>query len=187
MIEADRVTELICKHKITPTQVYVLWLLYTGDTANMKKYMDVFGGFERQDFEDLETKGLIIWTNREAMAYRTTDLVVTVEFAEELASINPDDAYEELSSAYPAHLLVNGTKIPAKTLKWEELVAAEKAYKQAISKKKFLHQRVLMALNKWKEQNNGYATIKIDKFIHGRYWEEIEKEEDNGTAKPSYY
>lgn len=187
MIETDRVTELICKHKITPTQLYILWLLYTSDNTNIEKYIKVFGGFNEQDFKDLEAKGLILHTNRNADSYIASDIVVTLEFTEELAKIDPEEAYEELFNVYPAHLLINGNRVPAKTLKWDEQAATEKAYKKAISKNKFLHIRVLAAVNKWKEENNGYAKIKIDKFVAGRYWEEIEKEDDDGTAKPSYY
>jgi hypothetical protein len=179
MIETDRVTELICKHKITPTQVYILWLLYTSDNANIEKYIQVFGGFEEKDFKDLESKGLILHTNRNAGSYIASDIVVTLEFAEELAKIDPDEAYEELFNVYPDHLLINGSRVPAKTLKHDEQQAVEKAYKKAISKSKFLHVRVLAAVNKWKEENNGYAKIKIDKFVIGRYWETIEKEDND--------
>lgn len=184
MIETDKISELICKYKITPTQVYILWLLYTEDNSNIKKYVETFGSFKRQDLEELVAKDLLLWSNREAMSFRTTDLTVMLEFVEEL--VNSEDAYEELFAVYPAHLLINGNKVPAKTLKFDEQRDTEAAYKKAISKNKFLHQRVLAAVNKWKEENDGYARIKIDKFVAGRYWEEIEKEE-NDRAKPRIY
>lgn len=187
MIETDKVNELLCKHKISPMQIYILWLLYTKDTTNMKNYIETFGQFEEKDFDELEEKGLIVWTNRQAGSHRTVDIFVSLAFVEELAQIDPEDAYEELFYVYPANLVVNGVKYPAKGLTLSDEKACKESYKKAISKNKFLHQKVLVAVNKWKEQNGGYAIMKIDKFVTARYWEEIDKEEDSGTAKPSYY
>lgn len=187
MIETDRVSELISKYKITPTQVYILWLLYTEDVTNIKSYIQVHGAFKEEEFKDLINKGLLLHVNRDALSYRTVDLVVTLEFAEELAKIDPEDAYDELFDVYPAHLLINGNRIPAKTLTFPDEKACRESYKKAISKDRFVHQKILAAVNKWKDQNNGYAKIKIDKFVAGKYWEEIDKQEDDGIAKPSYY
>lgn len=187
MIDVERINEIIIKHKITPTQVYILWLLYTEDEKHIEEYIDCFGQFEERDFKDLIDKGLLLHFNRSARAFRTTDLHVTLEFAEELATIDPEDAYEELFDTYPGHLLVNGKKVPAKTLQYTDEKAVRESYKKLVTKNKFIHPRVLAAVNKWKADNNGYATIKIDKFVLGKYWEEIEKEEDDGTVKPSFY
>lgn len=186
MIETDKISELICKHKISPTQVYILWLLYTEDSVNIKKYIQVFGNFQRKDIEQLEEKGLLLWTNREATSFRTTDLTVMLEFAEAVM-VNPDEAYDELFQVYPSWLRINDKKVPAKGLQFQDEKAAREFYKNLISKNKYLHQRILVAVNKDKEANDGYARVKIDKFLTGRLWESIEEEKDSGTAKPSYY
>ena len=185
MIKTDKVNELICKYKITPNQVYILWLLYTKDWTNIQNYIDIHGSFNTQDFVELEEKSLIVNTNPEGR-YSTAHLCVMLEFVEERADIDPEDLWEEFFDIYPGHLVVNGTKIPAKTLKFEEEKGVKAAYIKAISKNKFLHQNILVLTNKWKEANGGYATIKIDKFVIGRYWEEISKQENEQPKSRIY-
>lgn len=186
MIETDKFSDLICKHKITPNQVYILWLLYTKDYTNIQKYIDAHGQFDTDDFIVLEDKNLILNTNPKGR-YSTANICVTIEFVEERADKDPEDLWDEFFDVYPGHLIVNNNKIPAKTLKFEEEKGVKAAYIKAISKNKFMHQKILTATNKWKEANSGYATIKIDKFVIGKYWEEIDKQEDDGKVKPSYY
>lgn len=187
MIETDKVNELICKYKINPTQIYILWLLYTEDEKSIEKYIEVFGNFKEDDFKELVDKGLLIWTNRKAESYINKDLVVTLELVEELDKKDPRDAYDELFEMYPAWLVINGKKIPSKTLTFSDEKSIIEAYGKIISKGKFLHKKILALTNKYKEMNDGNAIVKIDKYVTGRLWEEIDKEGDNGIARTSYY
>lgn len=184
--EIDKYTDYLCKHKITPNQFYILWLIYTKDSTNIKKYLASMGNFPREDFDVLVEKGLLIHFNKQAKEYDIINLYVSPEFAESVL-IEPDDAWSELFDTYPSHLIVNGNKVPAKTLNYTDSKGVEEAYTKIIKKNKFLHARVIASVNVWKEANNGNATIKIDKFVMGKYWEEIERTTDSGTAKPSYY
>lgn len=183
--EIDKYTDFLINAGITPDQFYICWLIYTKDEVNQEKYVTKGKGFESTDFELLIEKGWLVNTNPKAKAYNMINLFVSPEFAE-MVLIEPDQAWDELFDAYPAHLLIEGKKVPAKTLNSQDYRAVEETYKKYINKNKFLHARVIAAVNKWKSDNNGYATIKIDKFVMGKYWDEIEKTDD-GRAKTSYY
>ena len=185
MIETSRISELISKYRISPTQIYILWMLYTKDDKAIEEYIKVFG-FKKEDFKELIDKGLLLHTNSKAESYITTDLVVTLELVEHLVKIEPDEAYEELFQLYPAFLNINGKDVSAKGLTFSDEKAAKAAYASIISKDRFLHKRILEAVVKYKKDNNGYATVKIDKFLTSRLWEDLENKTDD-TVRPSYY
>jgi hypothetical protein len=183
--ETDKYTEFLCKHKVSPNQFYILWLIYTKDYKNQKLWVNE-GGFKTEEIDDLIKKGLIIHFNPTARQYDTRDMMVSEVFAEEVL-VEPEDAWRELFDAYPANLIVNGNKVPAKTLTYTDSLGVEKTYIGYIKKNKFLHARVISAINVWKAANNGFATIKIDKFVMGRYWEEIERTDEQSSPKSRNY
>lgn len=183
--EIDKYTDVLCKGKITPNQFYICWLLYTKDDVNLQKYINMKGGLDTADLQDLIDKGFILNSNPKALAFSTANLFVSLEFGE-LVLIESEDAWDELFNAYPAYLIVNQNKIPAKTFTFTDERLAKEAYTNILKKNKFLHKRIIEAVEKYKEQNSGYATIKLDKFITGKHWEEIDKQ-DEQQSRPRIY
>lgn len=183
--EIDKYTDVLCKFNITPNQFYIAWLLYTKDYNNIKKYIKENGHFKKEDFDELLKRDLIMDIDPKDKSLSNTKYHVTEIFAEAVL-IEPEDAWDEFVSAYPAHLIVQNTKIPAKGLTMTDEQACITAYTNIIKRNKFLHRRIINAITTWKENNGGYATIKIDKFITSKYWEEIEKNQDN-EQRPRIY
>lgn len=178
-------TDFLCRAKITPNQFYICWLLHTKDFENLKKYIKEIGVFKTEELKDLISKGFILDTNPNSNNFNVLTLFVSLEFAE-LIIIEPEEAFEQFLEVYPDYVLVNGVKYPAKGLKFEEEKGIRELYSKIINKNKFLHLDIINIVRKWKQDNNNIATVKIDKFIIGKHWEILSKDEENGI-RPKIY
>lgn len=184
--ETEKYVDLLIKLGITPNQFFICWTLYNKQFGLLKRYIDMAGVFKAEDVDVLVAKDLILLTtDNPKLRYDVVNMVVTLQFAEEIV-IDEDTAWEELFKAYPNHLLVNSTKYPAKGLTISDERACEQKYGELLKKNKFLHTRIITLIERWKQDNNGYATMKIDKFLVSKYWEELDKSENTGL-KPRMY
>lgn len=180
--EIDKYTDFLCNAKINPTQFFICWLLHNKDYKNLKKYLELVGVFNKEDFKDLIDKGYLLNSNPNATSYDIINLFVTPEFAEYII-IEEDEAFEQLMEAYPDYVLVNGRRFPAKGLKLDEEKGVRELYGKIIKKNKFLHFDIITITKEWKVATNNEATIKIDKYVVSRYWEQI-RNSNESTNKP---
>lgn len=140
--------------------------------------MDNFGSFNISEIRDLIDKSLILNLAKDSSTFTTRDLVVTEIFANEMI-VDPDEAWKEFFSKYPGKLIVNNVSFAAKGLTLTEETRLEEKYKEIVGNNKYEHNNIISLLEKWKNSNGGFATMKIDKFIIGEYWKEIETERDS--------
>lgn len=181
--ETEKYVDILVKLGITPNQFFICWVLYNRQYELLAKYIEMNGVFKKEDIDGLVNKDLILLTK--AGSYDIGEMVVTQEFAEEMI-IEPEEAWEQFFNTYPNMLVVNNIKYAAKGLSISDELACVTKYTELLKKNKYLHIRIVNAVEKWKKDNNGYATMKIDKFLTSKHWEELEKSE-NTNAKPRLY
>ncbi len=181
--DTEKYVNVLIRLKITPNQFFICWVLYNKQYALLKAYMDMSGVFNRHEIDDLVDKDIITRIKKDS--YDVDNLFVGLRFADEMI-IEPEDAWEEFFNAYPAYLKINDTKIAARGLTLSDERAAKEKYFDLLKKNKYLHKKVLLLLEGWKRSNNGYATMKIDKFLTSKYWVELENAEVS-NVKPRLY
>lgn len=185
--DINKFTDKLIQYGITAEHFFVLYLIDTRDTINLKKYMDVFGKLNSQIIIDLIEKNYILNTNPKGKTFDLGSLVVTLEYAEEeVKSLTEDELFDQLLDVYPKHVIVNGTKYPTTGLSLSDMTLAKKAYIKEIGENKVLHYEVLSLIKEWKQKVGEVAPFKIDKFITSKYWNELRNEKDNGI-KPRIY
>lgn len=172
--------DILTKLKITPNQFLFAWLIYNKQWKELQQYMTVFGAFSRAEIDDLENKDVLLNMARHEKNIMPAHLVVTEVFANEMI-IAPDDAWEELLEKYPGKVKIKetGQLFASKGLTYSDEKGIKQIYTDLINRNKYLHLEVLAAIEIWKAANNGFATMKIDKFVTGRFWKEIEAERSN--------
>lgn len=182
--EVDKFTDYLVDTKLTPTQFYICWLLDRRDLKNLEKYLKGVGKFDSHDFMHLIERGFLINTDPNGKSFDANSLVVTLEFKEML--IDEDEAFEELLLIYPKYVVVENRKFPTTGLTMTEHDLARKAYHRAIKNNKFLHVKIIRLIEEWKRKIGESAPFKIDKFITGKYWNELENEGQN-EQRPRVY
>src|SRR5437899_5885237 len=184
--DINKYTEFLCRTKITPNQFYICYLLYNKEYSLLQQYINEVGLFKKQDLHNLIDKGFILNMNPKADVFNIIDLCVTLEFTEFML-VEPEEAVEEFFKEYPDQLVVNGIKVPAKGLTFSDEAELKKRYIQIIKKNKFLHLDIINIVKDYKKNNNGYATMKIDKFVTSQYWLVLQKKGDKVAVKPRIY
>jgi hypothetical protein len=176
--ETRKYIDILTKFKITPTQFLFAWMVYNKQWEELRDYMNTFGAFDPDSIQDLIDKDLILNINPSSKKFGARDLQVTEVFAGEMV-VTGDDAWEEFYERYPGMMVVNGTRIATKGLTRQDEEYTKAKYIEYVNTNKYVHQNILAMVSKYKEDNGGLATMKIDKFVSGQFWNEIEKGRDN--------
>ena len=187
IINIKKLNKILIKYQITPNQFYVLYLVYRKDWSSLHEYVNQvvrkleqegrkFSGFSLEDeLEPLVEKGYLEHWGKH---FETLDLMVTPNFTE-LLFIDSEDAGDELFKTYPQWLSINGSKIVAKSC---DMDLYKKRYADKISNDLILHNKIIVALKRAKDQN--LINFKIANFIDGELWTALfENEEDEGTGR----
>lgn len=183
--ETRKYVDILIKLNITPRQFLLAWLIYNKQWPELKDYMEHFGPFAASEIRDLEDKDIILNTARDSKTYLPAHLIVTERFAGEMV-ISPEDAWDELMEKYPGKVNVNGTHFASKGLTLSDERECRERYIKFLKGNKYVHTNILALVEKWKNDNGGFATMKIDKFVIGEFWKEIETER-SGHVGPALY
>jgi hypothetical protein len=182
--EIDKFTDYLVKLQLTANQFFILWLIDNKDIKNLEKYIKGIGKFDSEDMITLVDKGYLVNTNPNSSSFDLYSLAVTLEFKEMV--IEPEHAYDELLDVYPRYVEVQGKKWPSTGLTFSEESMARDAYSKVIKKNRLLHIKILGLIKEWKEVIGESAPFKVDKFITGKYWLELEESKIK-NVKPRIY
>lgn len=176
--ETEKYVNILIQLKITPNQFLLCWMLYNKQWKLIEKYMQEYGAFKWEEIKDLIDKSLILNLAKEGSKVTTRDLVVTEIFADEMI-IDAEDAWDEFMRMYPGKVRVNDAIFASKGLTISDEKAVKEKYQKIVNNNKYEHNNILALVEKWKNKNGGFATMKIDKFVIAEFWKEIETERDN--------
>lgn len=176
--------DILIKLDITANQFLFCWLVYNKQWKDIKRLMNHIGQplITPDELQLLMNRDVIINIAPKSREQVTaSELIVTELFANEMI-VEPEDAWEEFFDKYPGKMKVQGSVFAAKGLTIGDEKACREKYQGYINKNKYKHQEILLTLEEYSKQNDGYATMKIDKFIIGEFWNEIEKGRGNNYA-----
>lgn len=182
--ETEKYIDVLIKHDITPNQFLFAWMVYNKQWREIKRYMSYLGTpiITEEDLQHLMDKDVIInFAPKNNTQVHASDLHVTELFAGEMA-ISEDEAWDEFFTKYPGKLIVNGNVFSAKGLTRSDEQGCREKYQKTIKKNRYKHVEIMSALDDYIKQNNGHATMKIDKFVIGEFWNEVEKGRGNNYA-----
>lgn len=170
--------DLLCKLGISPNQFLICMLIHEKDVAGTIKYFEENkrNRFAVLDIDWLLNNGFLLRIDkRKETNYELDEFIVTAKFTEEFL-VDEYDAGEELWNTYPSWMNFDGSRKSAKSVDKDELI--EKYLKKInFSKKK--HSAIIEVIKKYAEDNNGYATMGIQKFVSSEQWVELSKLQDS--------
>lgn len=174
--------DLMCKYKLTLTQLGICLLIHEGDAASLIRintevatmgncYLKQ-GDKYVSELKDLVNRGFIIQISKspELSNPNAFDNFKVAEHFSKLFLEPLKNATEELLNVYPDKLFVSGNEFPAKSCVFENL---EKAYLLGIKNSITKHKEVIARVTAFRERNR-YAQVGIEKFVGGRLWESLE-------------
>lgn len=180
MYNNEKFTNILIKYQITPNQFYILYSLFKKDWDSLFKYVNkvVVGineegrkktGFSiEEELQPLVEKGLIV--NLGNHKFEVLDLCLTNEFIENLF-IDSEEAGIELFNAYPHWLIVNGSKVIAKSCDKDAYMLK---YAKKINNDLVLHKSIIEDVKLANEQS--LINFKISNFIDGELWTSLAEE-----------
>ena len=149
MYNNEKFTSILIKYQITPNQFYILYSLFKKDWDNLFKYVNkvVVGinekgikktGFSiEEELQPLIEKGLLV--NWGSNKFEVLDLALTDEFISTLF-IDSEQAGIELFDVYPHWLIINGSKIIAKSCDKDAYILK---YAKKINNDVLLHKTII--------------------------------------------
>jgi hypothetical protein len=170
MIDLPKFTEVLTTLKITPMQVYILYILHQKDATSFIKYSKVFNSFSTTDLDLLIKRDFIL--NTDKSTYEFNHLHVTNKFTR-LIEIDEEEHGEAFWNLYPDWIIINSYRVSSKAISKEALI---EKYMKAIKKDLKTHELVMTVTRKWKEANSNFATMKIDNYVGSRHWDILIKE-----------
>jgi hypothetical protein len=196
------ITELISicgKLKITPNQYVLYQLINDKDIANSYKYVEEVGKFEPEDFKVLLRKeyimpihdSIIIKTERDE--FKITDYELDGFFATSVVEdklgtetiLDKERMFDELFDTYPSSILFSGgQKGVAKACDKEKL---KSVYLKSINNSQEKHNEIMRKLRLFIEASNGFAKVKIENFIRGEMWTQLDELIDNSKSNFTDY
>lgn len=179
--DVDKYVSFLADNHITEHQFLILWLVYTKDTANIKKYKQSFGDFDYQAIQYLIDSGWLddFGIAGQAREYNIYDFIVTEKFMKVV--IDEEDAYKELCDVYPKWMVVKGTKWPMIKGDPEENA---KHYKRFHKNNRLVHDRVIRITKEYFKTNPVQSNI-LD-YIQNRRWELLDAELKQGVGKDAF-
>lgn len=173
MLLEERYIDFICEHKLTQGQFLLLYLMY-------KKRGDLIVKYKKHHPTDnvAEDKSMIgeYWVNdlikREYIVTEVIDGKNTYQLANKFrkAFCNPLDIADELVSAYPSTMEIDGKIIPLTAI---DTVIVAQTYGKAIMESQEEHLEVLKDIEYGKENN--LLSMGLKTFINSKYWLALRK------------
>ncbi|MFN7465290.1 MAG: hypothetical protein ACK53T_07890 [Planctomycetota bacterium] len=178
--DINKYVNFLTENHLSENHFLILWLVYTKDVENIKKYKQTFGDFDVNAIQYLIDYG---WLDDFGIAsqnrdYMITDFLVSDRFIKRIV-IDEEDSYEELCQVYPKWLLINGSKVPAIT---GDPVKIAKDYLKCHKKNRIAHERVINITKNW-FKSKPYAQEKIENYILNRRWNLYEEELTKGSKE----
>lgn len=172
--------DLLCKLKISPNQFLICMLIHERDMAATIKYYEEnqVNRFSHKDIDELLERGLLLRITKDEKHYNLDQFIVTDLFSREFL-IDNDDAGEEFWNAYPSWIHMNNKKVSAKSCDKDDLI---EKYAKKIKGSVKRHRDIMAVLEKYAEENNGQATMGIDKFVGSEQWTILKQAYEENTG-----
>jgi hypothetical protein len=174
LIDPTQYGEFLCKHKLTPNQFWLCYLIHLDDKDMMYEYLKNVGKFSKDDIKVLEQKGFIFNNNPEDEAgeskYAFKHFIATSTF-KELIFVDSSEAFQELWNSYPDYLNIENKRIPAKSVDYDAL---EKVYSKLLKNDLVLHKEIVSLVKS--AVTNNKIQMGIEKFVKSRQWEALRNE-----------
>lgn len=173
--------DLLCRLKISPNQFLICMLIHEKDTVATIKYYEenTSNRFNAKDINELLQRGFLLRISKDEKHFELDQFIVTDLFSHEFL-VDGEDAGEEFWNMYPSWIRMNNTRVSAKTCDKDDLI---EKYARKIKSSKKKHEQIMQTLEKYVEENNGFATLGIEKFVGSEQWTILkEKYDDNGTG-----
>lgn len=182
-------TEFLIKHKLTPNQFLLLYLLYTERLVKSKtgsvgyamgtclyKWQDKGSGWSQHEIEDLVKKDYMIAFKKtyevkeqKLYGYAVDDLILTNKFAD-IMFINTDEAFEEIVELYPDTFTIQTQTVFTKT---GDLDKISDNYNKLIKGSLYEHDVIKQVIVYAKEK--GMCNMKLEKFLSKGVVDSIKK------------
>lgn len=173
------IVDFCCTHKITINEFFILYLTYKESIIEdpvkkneeymlIYKYITEVEGIStnKERIKSLEKRGFCIDKNKDSNPkYFPDQVVLTPKFYNNLFKFL-GGASDEVWEAFPGTISIEGKNFPSRTISPEEF---EPIYNKAIKNNPETHKKVLIALEKQKQEGNIMCGLK--KWIECRYWE----------------
>ncbi len=172
-------TDFLVRKKITPTQAYFCHLIFTNDFPSLYKYVQEFQRFTVEELTDLEDRGYVInWGGKRKVGNFSDQYEISPMFLEDL-TVTPETMGEEFWTTYPSFIVINATKVAAKSTDKDLLM---RDYGIKIKNSPVLHQQVLQALKfAIKTQR---ISMGIRKWVDSHQWEVLLEEMKQSPTQP---
>jgi len=178
--DISKYVDFLTINNITPSQFLILWLVHTKDVNNIAKYKKTFFHFDMIDIHYLIDSGWIddfgIVRNG-VQTFNIYDFVVTDKFSK-VVVIDELDAYEELCSAYPKWITIQGVKRPAVN---GDPYKNAKEYFKCHKNNKLAHERIINITREYFK--NSTVVEGIVSYILNRRWNLLEEAINKGVGQ----
>lgn len=171
MIDIERYTEFLIKHKMSPAQFLFLWYLLQRKFSLLYRYCTEIRPFSKGEINDMIEKGFIEKPKEATEGLFADDFQITQKFRDLIFSQDPDLMFEEFWNAYPNFLFIDSKRVPTKGTNMEDL---EERYVKLIKQNLPLHHCIMNTIE-W-ARTRGYLNTGILKFFESRGWEAIYSE-----------
>lgn len=172
-IDTKDLVFLLNELDITFNQYLLLVMIKEDLYASLYSYEELNQGFTHEEIQDLVSKGYLEKTNKSSNyidAYNVTE-----KFSESLYNADPSAAGEEFWEAFPPYIVIDGKRIPAKTLDRDKFI---NDYGKKVGRFKKVHLEVMDALRYAASHN--MITMGMEKWFLSYQWIEVmrAKQED---------
>lgn len=173
--------DLLCKLGISPNQFLICMLIHEKDVAGTIKYYEENkrNRFAVLDIDWLLNNGFLLRINKKnETEYELDEFIITAKFSEEFLVDESDG--EEFWNAYPSWLFFDNSRKPAKVADKDDLI---EEYLRKINHSKKKHLAIMKVLEKYVQDNKGFAAMNIKNFVGSQHWEQLEQlSKDNSTG-----
>jgi hypothetical protein len=191
MITNDKSIHFLIENQITANQFLLCYLIHLKDHTTIKKYILNCKGWKHAEIDDLCEKNYLTNFNPQRMkggklvqSYDTDYIMVTPKF--DSLMIDEIDAAKEFWDNYPAFFdVIQGKKnISAKNVNYDKFC---EYYNSIIKGNNVKHKEILDIVQKWKQENRGFATMTLEKFLQSKHYEDLKKKYDKPKPKIRAY
>lgn len=161
---------LLNKLGVTANQFLFLTIIHEKLYASLYSYEELNVGFTMEERNDLIDKGYIVCISSNRKESYVDSYETTLKYEESMYNADPELAAEEFWEEFPPYIVIDGKKIPAKSVDREKFSTA---YHKKIGKYKTVHEEVMKALQYAKSRNA--ITMGIEKWFLSEQWNEVTK------------
>lgn len=168
--DLDRYTEFLVEHKLSPNQLYFLLCKVHGKSNRLIAYSKEVGGLPFFELKDLEDKGFVVISKpKEEFSNVSLNDIYLTPSVKAILRFDISEYCKQFFKVYPSWMIIDNRKV---TLKAVEYHLLEKQYAECINGDFNVHNKICAYVKKLKAQNNGMGSMRIDKFLTSKLWED---------------